>query len=38
MRQNIRERDLVDPFGRTVRDLRIFVTDRCNLRLNHERS
>ncbi|NOX31553.1 MAG: GTP 3',8-cyclase MoaA [Actinobacteria bacterium] len=24
--------DLVDPFGRTVRDLRISVTDRCNFR------
>jgi len=25
-------RDLVDPFGRVVRDLRISVTDRCNFR------
>jgi GTP 3',8-cyclase len=24
--------DLIDPFGRTVRDLRISVTDRCNFR------
>ena len=24
--------DLVDPFGRTIRDLRISVTDRCNFR------
>ncbi len=27
--------DLVDPFGRTVRDLRISVTDRCNLRCTY---
>ena len=26
---------LVDPFGRTVRDLRISVTDRCNLRCGY---
>ncbi len=26
---------LVDPFGRTVRDLRISVTDRCNLRCRY---
>ncbi len=26
---------LVDPFGRTVRDLRISVTDRCNLRCTY---
>src|SRR6188474_1746711 len=24
--------DLIDPFGRTIRDLRISVTDRCNFR------
>ena len=35
MRQNIHERDLVDPFGRTVRDLRISVTDRCNFRCQY---
>ncbi len=28
-------RDLVDPFGRTVRDLRIAVTDRCNFRCTY---
>jgi cyclic pyranopterin phosphate synthase len=27
--------DLVDPFGRTVRDLRISVTDRCNFRCSY---
>jgi cyclic pyranopterin phosphate synthase len=27
--------DLVDPFGRTVRDLRISVTDRCNFRCTY---
>ena len=27
--------DLVDPFGRTVRDLRISVTDRCNFRCQY---
>jgi len=27
--------DLVDPFGRTVRDLRISVTDRCNFRCRY---
>src|SRR6478672_12476738 len=26
---------LVDPYGRTVRDLRISVTDRCNLRCRY---
>ena len=26
---------LVDPFGRTVRDLRISVTDRCNFRCTY---
>jgi cyclic pyranopterin phosphate synthase len=25
-------RDLVDPFGRTIRDLRLSITDRCNFR------
>jgi cyclic pyranopterin phosphate synthase len=29
------EHDLVDPFGRTVRDLRISVTDRCNFRCTY---
>jgi cyclic pyranopterin phosphate synthase len=28
-------RPLVDPFGRTVRDLRISVTDRCNFRCTY---
>ena len=27
--------DLIDPFGRTVRDLRISVTDRCNFRCTY---
>jgi GTP 3',8-cyclase len=27
--------DLVDPFGRTVRDLRISITDRCNFRCTY---
>jgi cyclic pyranopterin phosphate synthase len=27
--------DLVDPFGRTVRDLRISITDRCNFRCSY---
>ena len=27
--------DLVDGFGRTVRDLRISVTDRCNFRCTY---
>lgn len=35
MRQNIHEQNLVDPFGRTVRDLRISVTDRCNFRCQY---
>ena len=26
---------LIDPFGRTVRDLRISVTDRCNFRCTY---
>src|SRR3954454_12416428 len=28
-------RDLVDPFGRTIRDLRISITDRCNFRCTY---
>jgi cyclic pyranopterin phosphate synthase len=28
-------RDLIDPYGRTVRDLRISVTDRCNFRCTY---
>jgi cyclic pyranopterin phosphate synthase len=28
-------RDLVDPYGRVVRDLRIAVTDRCNFRCTY---
>jgi cyclic pyranopterin phosphate synthase len=31
----MRRMDLVDPFGRTVRDLRISVTDRCNFRCTY---
>jgi GTP 3',8-cyclase len=27
--------DLIDPFGRTIRDLRISVTDRCNFRCTY---
>jgi cyclic pyranopterin phosphate synthase len=27
--------DLIDPFGRTIRDLRISVTDRCNFRCEY---
>ena len=27
--------DLVDRFGRTVRDLRVSVTDRCNFRCTY---
>src|SRR5690606_25756609 len=32
---NAAARDLVDPFGRVVRDLRISVTDRCNFRCTY---
>jgi cyclic pyranopterin phosphate synthase len=28
-------RDLVDPFGRVIRDLRVSVTDRCNFRCTY---
>jgi len=28
-------RPLIDPFGRTVRDLRISITDRCNFRCEY---
>jgi GTP 3',8-cyclase len=31
----VRARDLVDPFDRVVRDLRISVTDRCNFRCTY---
>ncbi len=31
----MRPMDLVDPFGRTVRDLRISITDRCNFRCTY---
>lgn len=27
--------DLIDPFGRTIRDLRISITDRCNFRCTY---
>ena len=30
-----RREDLVDPFGRVIRDLRISVTDRCNFRCTY---
>jgi len=32
---NSEARDLVDPFGRVIRDLRISVTDRCNFRCTY---
>ena len=35
MRENNSGRDLVDPFGRVVRELRISVTDRCNFRCQY---
>jgi GTP 3',8-cyclase len=35
MTQHTGARDLVDPFGRVVRDLRISVTDRCNFRCTY---
>lgn len=35
MTTNVPVRDLVDPFGRTIRDLRISVTDRCNFRCTY---
>ncbi|HEX6658236.1 MAG TPA: GTP 3',8-cyclase MoaA [Ilumatobacter sp.] len=35
MMQEVGARDLVDPFGRVVRDLRISVTDRCNFRCTY---
>ena len=31
----MRSMDLVDPFGRTIRDLRISITDRCNFRCTY---
>jgi len=34
-RQEGHAQDLVDPFGRTIRDLRISVTDRCNFRCTY---
>jgi cyclic pyranopterin phosphate synthase len=27
--------DLVDPFGRVIKDLRISITDRCNFRCTY---
>ena len=27
--------ELIDPYGRTVRDLRISITDRCNFRCTY---
>ena len=35
MGENTDRGDLVDPFGRVVRDLRISVTDRCNFRCQY---
>ncbi len=35
MVQTLGAHDLVDPFGRVVRDLRISVTDRCNFRCTY---
>jgi cyclic pyranopterin phosphate synthase len=35
MDQNTDGQDLIDPYGRTVRDLRISVTDRCNFRCQY---
>ena len=35
MTSHMGARDLVDPFGRVVRDLRISVTDRCNFRCTY---
>jgi len=35
MHEETPAQDLVDPFGRTVRDLRISVTDRCNFRCQY---
>jgi cyclic pyranopterin phosphate synthase len=35
MGQNTDGQDLIDPYGRTVRDLRISVTDRCNFRCQY---
>src|SRR4029079_14030430 len=32
---SLTDMDLVDPFGRTIRDLRISVTDRCNFRCTY---
>ncbi len=35
MHEEVKAQDLVDPHGRTVRDLRISVTDRCNFRCQY---
>jgi len=35
MVQGPRPQDLVDPFGRVIRDLRISITDRCNFRCTY---
>ncbi|MGI9052748.1 MAG: GTP 3',8-cyclase MoaA [Ilumatobacteraceae bacterium] len=32
---SVRAADLVDPFGRVIRDLRVSVTDRCNFRCTY---
>ena len=32
---DVANQDLVDPFGRVIRDLRISVTDRCNFRCTY---
>ena len=35
MDMSVGRKDLVDPYGRTIRDLRISVTDRCNFRCTY---
>lgn len=35
MKRAAEKHDLIDPYGRTVRDLRISVTDRCNFRCQY---
>ena len=35
MGADVANQDLVDPFGRVIRDLRISVTDRCNFRCTY---
>ena len=35
MAEDVEHRDLIDPFGRVIHDLRISVTDRCNFRCTY---